>query len=181
MAAGPYQDAALAAADRYGVPRNMFLWQIGAESGWNPTARNPASSATGIAQFTKGTAKDFGIDPLDPLASLDAAAKYDAMLYKQTGSWMAALEKYGTLHEASSDKIAGFKNAIGYDAASGTAGVSGDVEDLGLGPLSSGNAMGDFISKYFKSGAFLVLGIVVIAIAALSNKTVRTVASKGVA
>lgn len=173
MAAGPFQDAALAAADKYGVPRNMFLWQIGAESSWNPNAKNPNSTATGIAQFTAGTAKDFGINPLDPIASLDAAAKYDAMLYKKWGSWQTALEKYGTLHDASSDKIAGFKNALGYDADNGVE-VGEDLDDSGLGVFSPNNW-----SKYITTGTIIVLGVVVIALALLSNKTVRSAATKG--
>lgn len=173
MAAGPYQDYAIAAAQKYGVPQNMFLWQIGTESSWNPNARNPTpgSTATGIAQFIAPTAKAFGIDPLDPYASLDAAAKYDAMLYKQTGSWQEAMVKYGTLADASSDKIAGFKNALGYDADNGAPGASESLQDFGLGPLSPNNW-----SKYFTSGALIVLGIVVIGVAILSNKTVQTIA-----
>lgn len=171
MAAGPYQDAAIAAANKYGVPQNMFLWQIGQESGWDPNAKNPTTTATGLGQFVKGTAQQFGIDPLDPLASLDAAAKYDAMLYKQTGSWQGALEKYGTLHDASSDTLAGFKNALGYDADNG-ANVSGDLTNFGLGPLSSANW-----SKYITMGTFIVLGVVIITLAILSNKSVQSAAT----
>lgn len=169
MAAGQYQDIAIAAAQKYGVPQNMFLWQIGTESSWNPNATNPNSSAKGIAQFIDSTAKAFGINPLDPVQSLDAAAKYDAMLFKQTGTWQGALEKYGTLHDASSDKIAGFKNALGYDADNGTPNVNQDLKDFGLGPLSPNNWM-----EYIKSGSIIILGIVVIAVAILSNKTVQS-------
>lgn len=169
MAAGQYQDIAIAAAQKYGVPQNMFLWQIGTESSWNPNARNPTSSATGIAQITKDTADFLKVDPLDPMASLDAAARYDAMLYKKWGSWTGALEHYGTLHDASSDKIAGFKNALGYDADSGTPNVSQDLKDFGQGAASPNNWM-----EYLKSGAIIILGIVIIVVAILSNKTVQS-------
>lgn len=170
MAMSPYQDEAIAAAKKYGVPQNMFLWQITNESGWNPNATNPKSSAKGIAQFIDGTAKQFGINPLDPLQSLDAAAKYDAMLYKQTGSWQAALEKYGTLHDASSDKIAGFKNALSYDKDSGDTTVDKDLQDTGWGGL--GNAF----DKLTGNLTFILVGVVVIALAILSNKQVQQVA-----
>jgi len=171
MAAGQFQDAAIAAANKYGVPQNMFLWQIAQESNWDPNAKNPNSTATGIAQFTAGTAKDFNLNPLDPFASLDAAAKYDAMLYKQTGTWQGALEKYGTLHDASSSTMAGFKNALGYDADNGTPGVSEDLKDFGLGVFSPNNW-----SQYIKTIAIVLLGVVVIVVAILSNKTVQTIA-----
>jgi len=171
MAAGQFQDMAIAAANKYGVPQNMFLWQIGQESGWDPNARNPKSSATGLGQFVDGTAKMFGINPLDPAQSLDAAAKYDAMLYKQTGSWQGALEKYGTLHDANSDVIAGFKNALGYDADNGAPGAQESLGDFGLGALSPNNW-----SQYIKSGAIIILGIAIILVAILSNKTVQTIA-----
>lgn len=171
MAISPYQDEAIAAAQRYGVPQNMFLWQIGTESSWNPYARNPNSSAKGIAQFIDGTAKMFNIDPFDPVASLDAAAKYDAMLFKQTGSWQTALERYGTLHGASSDKIAGFKNALGYDEENGTDIPDADLKDFGVGNFLTGDW-----NKFLKVGTFLILGVVIIVLAILSNKTVRDVA-----
>lgn len=46
------------------------------ESTMNPGARNPNSSATGLFQFTKGTARDYNLDDrTDPVASSDAAAR----------------------------------------------------------------------------------------------------------
>jgi hypothetical protein len=46
------------------------------ESGGDPGAKNPKSSATGLAQFVKGTAKQYGLtDPTDGAASDKAAAQ----------------------------------------------------------------------------------------------------------
>lgn len=95
----PYYSVAVAAANTYGVPANLFTWQIGQESGFNPNAFNSTSGATGIAQFLPSTAADPGygvtpFDPTDPNASLYAAAQYDAALYQKTGSWDAALQAY---------------------------------------------------------------------------------------
>lgn len=85
-------------AQQYGVPTNLFLWQIGQESSWDPNAHNstPGSTATGLGQFINSTAQSFGIDPTNPYQSLQAAAQYDAQLYNQTGSWPAAMQAYGT-------------------------------------------------------------------------------------
>jgi len=191
MAAGPFQDAAVAAANKYGVPVNMFLWQIGKESSWNPTAKNPKSTATGIAQFTEGTAKDFGINPLDPYASLDAAAKYDAMLYKKEGTWQGALTKYGTLHDADAKTLNEFAGALGKDAEAAQTSGGGVMDSLksiwnnsafGLYSDTFKNLTGtgtpsgawDF-SKWLGSGTFIVLGIVVVALAILSNQQVKQV------
>lgn len=47
-----------------------------AESGLDPTAASPASTARGLFQFTQGTWKDYGRgDVMDPVANTDAAAR----------------------------------------------------------------------------------------------------------
>lgn len=91
------QDIAVQAATQFGIPPDLFVAQINQESGFNPSAFNPASGASGIAQFIPSTASAFGIDPFDPQQSLTAAAQYDAQLYQQTGSYVTALQRYGTL------------------------------------------------------------------------------------
>lgn len=90
------QAIAVQDANKYGVPQDLFLDQISQESSWNP---NPpatgTSTATGIAQFLKGTAAQYNLDPTDPVASLDAAAHYDADLYKANGNnWNNAINAY---------------------------------------------------------------------------------------
>ena len=49
------------------------------ESHWKPDAVSPAG-AVGIAQFEPATARDYGIDPLDPFQSIGAQARYMAHL-----------------------------------------------------------------------------------------------------
>jgi hypothetical protein len=97
----PYYSTAVSAANQWGVPADLFVQQIGQESGFNPDAVNASSGATGIAQFLPSTAANAGygiapFDPTDPVASLNAAAQYDKSLYQQTGSWAGALSAYGT-------------------------------------------------------------------------------------
>lgn len=78
------QAEAIAAAKRHGVDPVMYVAQIGQESGWNPKAESKRG-ARGLAQFMPGTLKDFPHNPNDPIASLDAGAKYMAKLTKQFG------------------------------------------------------------------------------------------------
>lgn len=83
------------AAQKFGVPTNLFEAQIGQESSWNPDAQN--GEASGIAQFIPSTAAQYGVDTTDPVSSLFGAAQYDADLFKQTGSWTGAMQAYGTI------------------------------------------------------------------------------------
>ncbi|MFZ4756686.1 MAG: transglycosylase SLT domain-containing protein [Burkholderiaceae bacterium] len=96
--ARPYLAAIVAAEDAYGIPRNMLarlLWQ---ESRFRAdiisgATRSPVG-ATGIAQFMPATAREFGIDPLDPFQSIDAAGRYLSKLYRRFGTWSQALAAY---------------------------------------------------------------------------------------
>lgn len=79
-----YLAAVAAASQKYGVPAKLLAAQIQAESNWNPNAQSSAG-ATGISQFMPGTAKGMGIDPHDPLASIDAQGKMMGRLIKSYG------------------------------------------------------------------------------------------------
>jgi hypothetical protein len=72
------------AAKRHGIDPVFYAAQIEQESGWNPNAKSKAG-ATGLAQFMPATAKAFKLNPLDPVASLDAGAKYMAQLKQKFG------------------------------------------------------------------------------------------------
>ena len=61
-------------AQKYGLLPEVFERQIEAESGFNPQAVSSAG-ARGIAQIMPGTARGWGVNPDDPVAALDAAAK----------------------------------------------------------------------------------------------------------
>lgn len=65
------------------APIPMGAAQIEVESGWNEQAVSPAG-AKGLAQFTAGTAKDYGAtgnDVFNPDWAIRAAANYDRALY----------------------------------------------------------------------------------------------------
>jgi hypothetical protein len=88
-----YRAEARRAAQRYGLDPNVFERQIQQESGFNPTIRSPAG-AVGIAQIMPATARGWGVNPLDPKASLDAAARNMASYVKKYGSYENALRAY---------------------------------------------------------------------------------------
>jgi hypothetical protein len=71
------------------LPALIELWDR--ESGWNPTAQNPRSTAFGIAQFLNGTWSGVGASKTsDPYAQIDAGLSYIAGR-KQLGSPSGAL------------------------------------------------------------------------------------------
>lgn len=73
-AAVDYRAVAREAAKRHGIDPDLFERQIQRESSFNPRAVSP-KGARGIAQFTPDAAREAGVDPDDPVASLDSAAK----------------------------------------------------------------------------------------------------------
>lgn len=81
------------AAKRHGVPTSMFLAQIGQESTFRSGAKSKAG-ALGVAQIMPATAAGWGVDPHNPAAALDAAAKNMARYKQQFGSWQNALVAY---------------------------------------------------------------------------------------
>ena len=64
-----------AAADRYGLPRELVRSVMGAESGFQPLAISP-KGAIGLMQLMPGTARVLGADPHDPAQNVDAGARY---------------------------------------------------------------------------------------------------------
>lgn len=111
------QDMATAAANQYGVPPTFFNQLIQDESGFNPNAQNPSSSAGGIAQFIDSTANSFGINKFDPAQALPAAASYLSSLYNKTGSWLGAALSYGTTAGAGSGNVSNLTTALQADAS----------------------------------------------------------------
>ncbi|WP_175869447.1 transglycosylase SLT domain-containing protein [Bartonella gabonensis] len=64
------------AAARYGLPESYLYRVAQVESGGNPNARNPRSSAGGLYQFIDSTAKQYGLqDRFDPMQAADAMGR----------------------------------------------------------------------------------------------------------
>lgn len=93
-----YRATIVRSAEARGVPPDLLarvLWQ---ESRFRPEVidgrvRSPAGAA-GIAQFMPRTARQFGIDPLNPEQAIPAAAQYLRQLFDRFGSWSMALAAY---------------------------------------------------------------------------------------
>lgn len=90
---GEYLQVAKAAAQRHGVPEDLFLRLVQQESGWNPGAVSP-KGATGLAQLMPGTARLMRVDINSPTENLDGGARYLKLMYDKFGSWRLALAAY---------------------------------------------------------------------------------------
>ena len=82
---------ARAAAIRQGIDANLFVRQITAESGFDPYVVSTAG-AVGIAQIMPTMHP--GVDPTDPYASLDYAARLMRGYIGHFGDWRRALIAY---------------------------------------------------------------------------------------
>lgn len=97
-------DLVTQAAAKHGVPDDIAHTLIGkTESGYNPLAKNPKSSATGLGQIINSTGRMLGMnitggpddDRWNPVLNADKSMQYLAGLYKDSGSWETALARYG--------------------------------------------------------------------------------------
>lgn len=81
-----------------GIPPNMLARLLYQESRYREDiitgkTRSPVG-ALGIAQFMPATAREMGIDPLNPPQAINGAARYLARLYDKFGNWTEALAAY---------------------------------------------------------------------------------------
>ncbi len=88
-----FQDLANQAADKYGIPRDVFNAMVYHESNWDPSLVSSAG-AVGIAQVKPSTAGLTAAQLKDPATGLDAGAKYLAEQYQHFGTWPIALAAY---------------------------------------------------------------------------------------
>jgi soluble lytic murein transglycosylase-like protein len=94
-----------AAADKYGLPRNLVRSVMRVESGFQPKVVSP-KGAIGLMQLMPETARELGADARDPVQNVDAGARYLRQLLEQYDGrlWHAlaaynagsgAVQKYG--------------------------------------------------------------------------------------
>jgi soluble lytic murein transglycosylase-like protein len=94
------QQLADAAADKYGLPRQLVRSVMAAESALDPRALSP-KGAVGLMQLMPGTAQNLGVDPRDPAQNVDAGARYlRDLLLKYDGQLWHALAAYNAGPEA---------------------------------------------------------------------------------
>jgi len=100
-----YRTLARQDAQAHGIPADLYERQINQESGFNPNAVSP-SGAIGIAQIMPDTAKGWGVDPHDPVASLNVAADHMSWYQSKYGSFDKALACYNAGTDALEKAIA---------------------------------------------------------------------------
>lgn len=74
----PFQAEFLSASEKYGVPFNVLMGLAEQESSFNPRAIGVPTQygrAKGLMQYIDDTASRMGINPYDPVQSIDAAAR----------------------------------------------------------------------------------------------------------
>lgn len=96
---GEWLVAARAAAQKHGVPEDLFLRLVQQESGFNPGAVSP-KGATGLAQLMPGTAALLGVDINNPQQNLEGGARYLKKMHARFGNWRHALAAYNAGPEA---------------------------------------------------------------------------------
>lgn len=96
--AKPYQQTISFTEQAYGIPESLLARLLYEESRFRPDiitgqTKSPVG-AVGIAQFMPATAKEWGVNPLDPDDAIDGAGRYLVHLYNRFGSWDKALAAY---------------------------------------------------------------------------------------
>jgi hypothetical protein len=115
MASGPdYRAIARQAATAHGLDPHIFERQINAESNFQNLGANSAG-AVGIAQFIPSTAASIGVNPRDPVSSLNGAAKLMAGYVKKYGGYENALRAYNA-GEGAIQKSHGYGETNAYVA-----------------------------------------------------------------
>ncbi|MGF1662399.1 MAG: transglycosylase SLT domain-containing protein [Kineosporiaceae bacterium] len=89
----PFGGVFRTAEQRYGLPSGVLAAVARAESGFDPDAVSRAG-AVGLMQLMPGTAAELGVDPRDPVAAVDGAARYLRTQLDSFGDLRLALAAY---------------------------------------------------------------------------------------
>lgn len=95
-------------AKKYRLDPALLNAVISVESAFDPNAVSPAG-AMGLMQLMPGTAARFGVtDPFDPIANINAGARYLRILLNKFGTIQLALAAYN----AGEDRVKRHRNTI---------------------------------------------------------------------
>ena len=91
-----YEDAVIAEAKRQGVDPNLALHVLYKETGnlSNPENARSRAGALGVMQLMPRTAKELGVDPLDPMQNIQGGISYLKQMYKKYEDPMLAAAAY---------------------------------------------------------------------------------------
>ena len=89
----PFADLFVAAGAKHGVSPKLLAAVAKVESGYDRNAVSPAG-ARGLMQIMPATARELGVDPMDPAQAVDGAARLLAGHLKTFDSLPLALAAY---------------------------------------------------------------------------------------
>lgn len=143
-------DIITGAAQRYGVDPQALLRVAEIESGLNPGARNPKSSAGGLFQFIDSTAGQYGLaDKFDPMQAADAGAR---LMRDNAAGLRSALGRDPSgaeLYLAHQQGLGGARKILGNPNASLADLVGGAAANLNAGAgLTAGQFAQNWASKF---------------------------------
>jgi len=131
-----WRDDLIRASAKWNVPMELLAAQLDVESGFNPFAVSPAG-AQGLAQFTPGTARAYGLpDPFDGAASIAAQAHlmHDLLAKYKTAALALAAYNAGSGAVDRAGGIPALAETEGYVArVLGLMGGVGAITDLTFG------------------------------------------------
>lgn len=132
---------------QYGLPQGYLQEVAQIESGMDPSAQNPKSSAGGLFQFIDSTAKQYGLtDKMDPVAATDAAARLAADNAKALRAALGREPTKGELYLAHQQGAGGAIALLSNPNALATSVVGADAVNLNGG--NSTMTAGDFAQKW---------------------------------
>lgn len=127
---GPYRDAIAAAELRNGIPPLMLARQLWQESRFRPDIisckTGSSAGAQGIAQIIPRW--NPGVNPCDPMAAIDYAARKMAGLYRMFGTWERALQAYNWGEGNLSNYLAGKISTMPAETRNYSAEILADVD-----------------------------------------------------
>lgn len=128
------EDAIAQASAKYGVPIEAMRAQAQLESGGNPSAQNPSSSAGGLYQFIDSTAKQYGLaNKYDPYQSADAAGRLMRDNYNGLSNALGRAPTSGELYLAHQQGLGGATKLLTNPNAPASSLVGADAVRLNAG------------------------------------------------
>ena len=139
--------------EKYGLPAGYLRRTAEIESGLNPNAKNPRSSAKGLFQFIDSTARAYGVDPLDPESATIGAAELAAdnarYLRRKLGREPTAGELYLAHQQgaAGAARLLANPNAMAADVV----GTKAVTLNAGRDDITAGEFAGLWTNKFDKT------------------------------
>ena len=172
---------AASAATAQGIDPAIFSNLIASESSFNPyalgqpfTQNGQTTQAAGIAQFTPGTAQQYGVDPWNASSSLTGAAQYLSDLLGKYGNYPTAIAAYkgysdpnSPAAQAAGSKVAGGAGQMTTDPTTLAPVLAGSIPQNNAGSLSFWNFLTSPLASLKTAGASILLGLFGLLILAL--------------